>query len=94
MHYNVRPQGDRDRVCTYICMAPASLLSDEDRQLRVNCYKQWHGTTHVPFAAVYSRKHEPVTRENGEPCIYDDGIPRIKPDDTPLLRKLVGIEAY
>ncbi|WWD19949.1 hypothetical protein CI109_104422 [Kwoniella shandongensis] len=94
MHYNVRPSGERDRVCTYICMAPAALLTEEDRQTRIACYEEFHGTTHVPFAAIFSRKFEPVHRADGKPCPHDTGKPRIPPVETPTLRKLVGIDAY
>ncbi|WWD16297.1 hypothetical protein CI109_100723 [Kwoniella shandongensis] len=48
MHYNVMPKGERDRVCSYICMAPAELLSESDRKLREDAFDKERGTTHVP----------------------------------------------
>ncbi|ORY35326.1 hypothetical protein BCR39DRAFT_591866 [Naematelia encephala] len=94
MHYNVRPSGERDRVCTYICMAPASLLSDEDRIQRAECFANYRGTTHVPFAAVFSRAHEPVVRHDGKPCPHDTGVPRNLPKKSLKVLRLVGIEPY
>ncbi|WVQ71114.1 hypothetical protein IAR50_000639 [Cryptococcus sp. DSM 104548] len=94
MHYNVRPNGDRDRVVTYVCMAPSSLLSDEDREIRRIAFENYRGTTHVPFAAIYSRPHEPKIREDGQPCPYDTGIPAYVPKLNPTLLKLAGAELY
>ncbi|WWD03167.1 hypothetical protein V865_001214 [Kwoniella europaea PYCC6329] len=94
MHYNVRPKGDRDRVCTYICMAPAHLLTEEDRQLRVECFEQSKGTTHVPFAAIYARDFEPVKRSDGSPCPHDTGKPKNPPVLNDKIAKLVGIKHY
>jgi hypothetical protein len=74
-------------------MAPASLLNDEDRALRIKCFEERTGTTHVPFAAIYSRSHEPVTRD-GQPCPYDTGLPKIQPFETQRLLQMVGSERY
>lgn len=77
-----------------ICMAPASLLSEEDRKLRVDCFSNYRGTTHVPFAAIYSRDHEAVLREDGKPCPHDTGKPRNAPKHSQKLLRLVGAEFY
>jgi hypothetical protein len=109
MHFNVRPSGERDRVCTCklfrpkhshplitpdVCMAPAALLSDEDRAIRIACFEKYHGTTHVPFAAIFSREHEPAVRDDGKPCAHDTGRPKNPPVHTEKLLKLVGSVPY
>lgn len=48
MHYNVRPSGDRDRVCTYVCMAPSRFLSEADRTLRAEAFARYRGTVRPP----------------------------------------------
>ncbi|KAK0469644.1 uncharacterized protein EV420DRAFT_1616195 [Desarmillaria tabescens] len=93
IHYNVRPSGDRSRVCTYICMAPAELLSEEDKETRSNAFKLCRGTTHVPFASIYSREHQPKLRK-GKPCPLDTGIPKEPRRETERVLKLAGILAY
>ncbi|ORY25045.1 hypothetical protein BCR39DRAFT_590309 [Naematelia encephala] len=93
MHYNVRPTGERDRVCTYICMAPAKLLSDEDKLLRKEAFHLERGTTHVPFAAIYSRDHEPKLR-NGKPDPLDTGRSRQPVPRTDKILKLAGVLSY
>ncbi|WVQ84276.1 hypothetical protein IAT38_006428 [Cryptococcus sp. DSM 104549] len=94
LHYNVRPTGERDRVCTYVCMAPASLLTEEDREIRKTSFELYRGTTHVPFAAIYSRPHEAKLRADGTPCPYDTGKPKNPPVVTDRLLQLVGTKPY
>ncbi|WVR09804.1 hypothetical protein IAU60_006880 [Kwoniella sp. DSM 27419] len=77
-----------------ICMAPASLLSEEDRKLRVDCFNKHKGTTHVPFAAIFAREHEPQKRSDGKPCALDTGIPRHPAKLNDRIAKLVGITPY
>lgn len=48
MHYNVRPTGNRDRTCAYICMAPAKLLSAKDKAARQVAFEQYLGTVSLP----------------------------------------------
>ncbi|RSH83920.1 hypothetical protein EHS25_005164 [Saitozyma podzolica] len=95
MHYNVRPTGQRDRTCAYICMAPAKLLSNEDRQKRKVAFDQYLGTTHVPFASLHLRAHTPGIRaDTGLPDPLDTGIPRYPRVATDTVLKLSGIAAY
>ncbi|WRT66778.1 uncharacterized protein IL334_003741 [Kwoniella shivajii] len=77
-----------------VCMAPSNLLSAEDRAIRKESFEQFRGTTHVPFAAIYSRPHEPKIREGGNPCPYDNGKPKNPPKLTKRLLQLVGKESY
>ncbi|WWD19963.1 hypothetical protein CI109_104436 [Kwoniella shandongensis] len=95
MHYNVLPKGKRDRTCAYICMAPAKLLSDEDRQKRKIAFEQNLGTTHVPFAALHLRPHVPGVRvDTGLPDPQDTGVPRNPRAATDRVLKLSGIKPY
>ncbi|KAK4703238.1 hypothetical protein P7C70_g2978, partial [Phenoliferia sp. Uapishka_3] len=55
LHYNRRPSGDVDRVCTYVCMAPVELLSDADRATKQEVFKALGGTTHNPFENIFVR---------------------------------------
>ncbi|ORY91652.1 hypothetical protein BCR35DRAFT_328243 [Leucosporidium creatinivorum] len=92
LHYNRPPSGERDRVCTYVCMAPSHLASEEDRALRIEAFNYHRGTTHVPFANVFSRPHEPVIRlETGKPDPFDTGVPLEPVKLTPMVRQLVGL---
>ena len=95
LHYNVPPTGNRDRSCTYVCMAPAKLLSDDDRKKRTDAFNECRGTTHVPFASIYSKAHRPAIRgDTGEPDPMDTGKPRNPRKPTDLVLKLAGVKAY
>ncbi|GAA5885037.1 hypothetical protein JCM6882_007205 [Rhodosporidiobolus microsporus] len=96
MHMNCVPTGENDRTNTYVCMAPAKLLSDEDRQKRVQAYENWRPTTHVPFKDIFFRPvHEPVVRpETGLVDPLDTGLPSTPPETTDTIRKLVGALPY
>ncbi|KAL8278766.1 hypothetical protein RQP46_008835 [Phenoliferia psychrophenolica] len=95
MHFNVRPTGDRERVCTYVCMAPARFFTEEDRQIRAEAFTGHRGTTHVPFGAIYTHQHTPAIREDsGLPDPLDTGIPKKPVVATKQVLQLVGIEAY
>ena len=95
LHYNVPPRGTRDRSCTYVCMAPAKLLSDEDRNKRTEAFNECRGTTHVPFASIYSKAHTPAIRgDTGEPDELDTGKPRHPRESTELVLKLAGVIPY
>ncbi|KAL8281007.1 hypothetical protein RQP46_006686 [Phenoliferia psychrophenolica] len=62
MHYNRRPTGDIDRVCTYVCMAPIELLNDADRATKQQLFKTSGATTHNPFENIFIR---PKSDEGG-----------------------------
>ncbi|BGP40255.1 hypothetical protein JCM10449v2_004213 [Rhodotorula kratochvilovae] len=95
MHMNCVPKGNTDRTITYVCMAPAKLMSEEDRIRRVEAFENHRGTTHVPFKDIYSRPHEPKVREEtGLPDPLDTGIPSKLPERTDVLLKLVGALPY
>ncbi|GAA5857284.1 hypothetical protein JCM8547_002201 [Rhodosporidiobolus lusitaniae] len=95
MHMNCVPVGEVDRTNTYVCMAPAKLMSEEDRQLRVKAFEDWQPTTHVPFASIYLRPHVPKTREEtGLPDPLDTGKPRTDPVVDDVVLKLVGAKPY
>ncbi|KAM0751340.1 hypothetical protein T439DRAFT_347850 [Meredithblackwellia eburnea MCA 4105] len=55
MHFNRRPTGDVDRVCTYVCMAPDELLSDADRATKRQLFETTGATTHNPFENIFIR---------------------------------------
>jgi hypothetical protein len=44
VRYNVRPTGNRDRTCAYICMASARLLSVKDEAALQVAFEQYLGT--------------------------------------------------
>lgn len=92
-------------------MAPAHLLSAEDKALRVQAFENEQATvscipasrigadkstrqTHVPFAAIYSRAHTPVLRDDGKPCPKDTGKASKPRKATLRVKQLAGIEAY
>ncbi|KAK4703177.1 hypothetical protein P7C70_g3039, partial [Phenoliferia sp. Uapishka_3] len=59
IHYNRRPSGDVDRVCTYVCMAPVELLNDADRATKQELFKTFGATypqTHNPFENIFVRE--------------------------------------
>ncbi|BGP19026.1 hypothetical protein JCM10213v2_007106 [Rhodosporidiobolus nylandii] len=95
MHMNCTPTGTVDRTNTYICMAPAKLMDEKDRQLRIEAYEKYQPTTHVPFANLYLRPHEARTRpETGLPDPLDTGVPRNPPVTTDRILQLVGAMPY
>ncbi|KAI5477297.1 hypothetical protein MNV49_006518 [Pseudohyphozyma bogoriensis] len=95
MHYNCLPTGDRDRVCTYVCMAPARLMTEKDKKDRKHAFDNYLGTTHVPYDCHIRKAHEPKIRhETGKPCPLDTGIPRNPRVASPQVLKLAGLEAY
>ncbi|KAL8280302.1 hypothetical protein RQP46_007219 [Phenoliferia psychrophenolica] len=55
MHFNRRPSGDVDRVCTYVCMAPAELLNASDLATKQELFKTRGATTHNPFENIFVR---------------------------------------
>ncbi|KAL8292973.1 hypothetical protein RQP46_000667 [Phenoliferia psychrophenolica] len=78
-----------------VCMAPARFLSEEDRATRAEAFAAHRGTTHVPFASIFSRPHEPKIRhETGLPDPLDTDIPKNPVVPTKRVLQLVGIEAY
>lgn len=95
LHFNCMPSGNRDRVCTYVTMAPSKLLSDEDMRKRKIAYDNFLGTTHVPFDDIAIRPHEPGTRtETGLPDERDTGIPMQPRPINDKTLKLAGIVRY
>lgn len=83
MHFNVTPSGDRDRVVTYVCMAPAELLNEQDRATKTRLFKEGKSTTHNPYENIFVRQDDLETFP-----VQD----RVKPND--LVLKLAGVEAY
>ena len=95
MHYNCMPKGNKDRVVTYVTMAPAKLLSEEDRRKRKIAFDNYLGTTHVPFDDIAIRPHVPGIRiETGLPDPEDTGIPKKPRAVNDNLLKLAGVHAY
>lgn len=95
MHHNCMPSGSVDRVVTYVTMAPAKLLSDEDRRKRKIAFDNYLGTTHVPFDDIAIRPHEPGVRpETGLPDPCDTGIPKAPRVATERILKLAGVQKY
>ncbi|KAM0747704.1 hypothetical protein T439DRAFT_328905 [Meredithblackwellia eburnea MCA 4105] len=96
MHHNCMPEKNgRDRVCTYITMAPAKLLNDDDFDKRKIAFEQYLGTTHVPFASIAVRPHEAGIRtESGLPDERDTGIPMKPRPPTDTILKLAGVKRY
>ncbi|BGP13350.1 hypothetical protein JCM10213v2_001269 [Rhodosporidiobolus nylandii] len=54
IHQNCMPTGDRDRVVTYVCMGPASLVTDEDR------------ASHAPFHGTFLVDRKPIRDDTGQ----------------------------
>ena len=81
MHYNRRPAGDRDRVCTYVTMAPTELLSAEDKATKQEIFRSFGATTHNPFENIFVREKE-------------EGGPQgpVKPND--VILRLAAIKEY
>ncbi|KAI5480129.1 hypothetical protein MNV49_001789 [Pseudohyphozyma bogoriensis] len=95
VHYNCTPKGDRDRVCTYICMAPARLMTEKDKADRKHAFANYLGSTHVPFDCHFRHKHEAKVRaDTGKPCPLDTGIPQRPRKSSPTVLKLAGVEPY
>ncbi|GAA6035013.1 hypothetical protein JCM8097_002143 [Rhodosporidiobolus ruineniae] len=96
IHMNCVPTGSVDRVNSYVCMAPAKLASETDRQARIEAFNTYNGTTHVPFSSLYMRPHEPKIREEtGLPDPLDTGIPRNpRSDKDETILKLAGVLPY
>jgi len=68
------------RLVTYVCMTPASRLTEETRQKRIQCYEMGMTTTHWPEEA-----NLPGLRKNRE------GLKFLPPELTPEQKKLIPI---
>jgi hypothetical protein len=59
MHCDRRPSASgKDRVVTYVCMAPDEVLSEQDRETKRQLFVTRGATTHNPFENIYARPRE------------------------------------
>ncbi|GAA6038561.1 hypothetical protein JCM8097_004631 [Rhodosporidiobolus ruineniae] len=93
IHQNCMPTGDRDRVVTYVCMGPASLVTEEDKAVREQVFADGYGTSHAPFHGTFAVMRQPVREDTG----------KIDPDwkarknfrkETDEIRRLAGVLPY
>jgi len=47
-HYNLPPTGISPRFCTYVAMAPAAELEQEELKMKKATFDAGHGTSHWP----------------------------------------------
>lgn len=96
MHFNCPPEASskRARVVTYSCMAPAKLMSDEDRKTREYAQANYLATTHSPFNCHARPRRQVMRPESGKPDPLDTGIPRHPRPTTDVYLQLSGIKAY
>jgi ectoine hydroxylase-related dioxygenase (phytanoyl-CoA dioxygenase family) len=48
MHYASLPEGEQIRHVQYICMTPRKFASEEQLELKTECFNKFIGTTHWP----------------------------------------------
>lgn len=70
-----------DRVCTYVTMAPAELLSPKDKATKQEIFRSYGATTHNPFENIFVRE-----KEEGD---LQDPVKH-----TPHILKLAGMVDY
>ncbi|KAK4048774.1 hypothetical protein OIV83_004540 [Microbotryomycetes sp. JL201] len=95
MHQNEPPQGDRARMVTYVCMAPARLLSEEDKTRRKFAFENLMGSTHAPIQGFYTMPMESllerIPKLKNDPEVL---IPREPRRVTEEVLKLAGLQEY
>ncbi|KAJ9156047.1 Synaptic vesicle transporter svop [Pleurostoma richardsiae] len=93
MHYAAFPDPASNviRTIIYACFTPASFMLEEDRQKKIEIFKRWETTTHWPHCNLFSHGKAKV---NGvlDPDERDE--PLEKPELTPKLLRLAGVETY
>jgi hypothetical protein len=47
-HYNLPPTGKNPRFCTYVSMAPAADLTQDELRTKAETFEKGHGTSHWP----------------------------------------------
>ncbi|KDE08197.1 hypothetical protein MVLG_01676 [Microbotryum lychnidis-dioicae p1A1 Lamole] len=95
MHQNEPPSGTRDRMVTYVCMGPASLVSEQDKKVRDLAFQKGDGTSHAPFHGADSipRSEGRIRPETGKPDpLFTQSLDPVKP--TPQVLKLAGVVPY
>ncbi|UPL00743.1 hypothetical protein LCI18_011677 [Fusarium solani-melongenae] len=75
-HYNVSPEGEVPRFCTYTCYMPVAEATQEDLVRKKAAFDNLQSTTHWPNAMHVGGI--PVLRD-GKPCPYNTGKPREAP---------------
>ncbi|GAA6038570.1 hypothetical protein JCM8097_004636 [Rhodosporidiobolus ruineniae] len=93
IHQNCMPTGDRDRVVTYVCMGPASLVTEEDRAVRKQVFTEGYGTSHAPFHGTFAVINQLVRTDTGklDPDWNARKNLRVETDE---IRRLAGVMAY
>ncbi|GAA5973642.1 hypothetical protein JCM11641_005058 [Rhodosporidiobolus odoratus] len=108
IHQNCPPTGDRDRMVTYVCMGPASLMTEEDKEVRQQTFKEGYGTfafeaqltpgprisqSHAPFRGTFAVIAHPVRDDTGK--VDPDADARKNPrKETEEVKRLAGVLAY
>ncbi|CEI63388.1 hypothetical protein FVEN_g85 [Fusarium venenatum] len=87
-HYNVSPEGNMPRFCTYTCYMPAADATQEDLIRKKGAFENLQSTTHWPNAMHVGGI--PIMRD-GKPCPYNTNKPREAPKLTARGFELTGI---
>lgn len=87
------PEGKIPRVITYVCMAPAEVLEDEDRAVRAEAWERQEGTSHAPHQGAFNTTRVPIRPETGLPD--PDHLARKNPvKHTDEVLRLAGVIPY
>ncbi|KAM0547542.1 hypothetical protein ACHAPJ_010286 [Fusarium lateritium] len=91
MHFARFPESDEIRTIIYACFTPAAFMSEEDRKKKSEIFKKWETTTHWPHCNLHSHGKAMIDGEI-DPDERDE--PLEKPELTPQLLRLAGVEKY
>lgn len=91
IHHASLPENNNIRTVCYAAYTPRTLASEEDLELKRQCFKKWEGTTHWPHCNIFPQGK---AYRNGEICPQERDEPLEKPELTDKLLKLAGINAY
>ncbi|KAJ5621819.1 hypothetical protein N7528_005051 [Penicillium herquei] len=91
VHYGAAPSSTNDRFAAYVCYKPASMVSDEAKEVRVGAWARKDGTAHDPSIIRLTTRSPPDTHTTYEQYL-ERGL------QNPVLsqrgRRLAGVEAY
>ncbi|KAJ5733971.1 hypothetical protein N7493_002757 [Penicillium malachiteum] len=61
VHYGAAPSSTNDRFAAYVCYKPASMVSDEAKEVRVGAWARKDGTAHDPSVIRLTTRSPPDT---------------------------------
>ncbi|KAJ0325555.1 hypothetical protein COL5a_007366 [Colletotrichum fioriniae] len=94
IHFGAEPTSKSDtiRTITYVSYAPASFATKEALKAKKKAFEEWLATTHWPHDNIVPRTNQPTLPDGTVDNRRSE--PLEKPELTPELLRLAGVEAY